>query len=434
MRFLALGINHKTAPVALRERVAFSPSQLEEASQQLRNHQSIKEAAIISTCNRTELYTLLNAGDVRPLLTWLSEFHQLSLDEVAEYSYVHEDQLAIQHLMRVASGLDSMVLGEPQILGQIKEAYESAKQFELLGSGLDQLFQQVFATAKRVRTETGIGTNPVSVAYAAVSLAQKIFSDLGTSRALLIGAGETIELVARHLRQAGVEKMVIANRTVDRAQCLADEMQGEAIALSGIPDRLPEADIVISSTAAPLPILGKGMVERALKLRRHKPIFMVDIAVPRDIEPQVDELDDVFLFTVDDLQEVIDENLASRRQAAEQAEGLIAASVQEYTRSLRVRDAGRMIGEFRQNAQQLAEAELNVALGQLAQGQDAQEVMHKLCRSLTNKWLHHPTLKIREASAENRADLLSAAAELLNLQAGPATRSSLAPKPSKDAS
>jgi len=427
MRILALGINHKTAPVALRERVAFSPSQLEEAGQQLRSHQSIKEAAIISTCNRTEVYTLVDAGDVRPLMTWLSEFHQLSFDEVAQYSYVHEDQSAIGHLMRVASGLDSMVLGEPQILGQIKEAYDLAKQHALMGSGLDQLFQQVFATAKRVRTETGIGTNPVSVAYAAVSLAQKIFSDLRDSSALLIGAGETIELVARHLRQAGVQKMVIANRTVERAQCLADEMQGEAVALSEIPDRLPKADIVISSTAAPLPILGKGMVERALKLRRHKPIFMVDIAVPRDIEPQVDELDDVFLFTVDDLQEVIDENLASRREAAEQAEELIAASVQEFTRSLRVRDAGRMIGEFRQNAQQLAEAELKVALGQLSQGQDAQEVLHKLCRSLTNKWLHHPTLKIREASAENRADLLAAAAELLNLQAGQAVGSNKQP-------
>ncbi|WP_404419841.1 glutamyl-tRNA reductase [Marinospirillum sp.] len=418
MRFLALGINHKTAPVALRERVAFSPSQLEEASQQLRAHQSIKEAAIISTCNRTEVYTLVEAGDVRPLMTWLSEFHNLSFDEVARHSYIHEDQSAIGHLMRVASGLDSMVLGEPQILGQIKDAYDLAKQNALLGSGLEQLFQQVFATAKRVRTETGIGTNPVSVAYAAVSLAQKIFSDLRDSSALLIGAGETIELVARHLRQAGVQKMVIANRTVERAQCLADEVQGEAVALSAIPDQLAKADIVISSTAAPLPILGKGMVERALKLRRHKPIFMVDIAVPRDIEPQVDELDDIFLFTVDDLQEVIDENLAARREAAQQAEELITASVQEFMRSLRVRDAGRMIGEFRQNAQQLAEAELQVALSQLAQGRDAQEVLHKLCRSLTNKWLHHPTLKIREASAENRGDLLAAAAELLNLQAG----------------
>lgn len=418
MRFLALGINHKTAPVALRERVAFSPSQIEEASQQLRAHQSIKEAAIISTCNRTEVYTLVESGDARPLMTWLSEFHRLSFDEVARHSYVHEDQSAIGHLMRVASGLDSMVLGEPQILGQIKDAYDLAKQNSLLGSGLEQLFQQVFATAKRVRTETGIGTNPVSVAYAAVSLAQKIFTDLRDSSALLIGAGETIELVARHLRQAGVQKMVIANRTVEKAQCLADEIQGEAVTLSAIPDQLVKADIVISSTAAPLPILGKGMVERALKLRRHKPIFMVDIAVPRDIEPQVDELDDVFLFTVDDLQEVIDENLAARREAAEQAEKLISTSVQEFMRSLRVRDAGRMIGEFRQNAQRLAEAELQVALSQLSQGQDAQEVLHKLCRSLTNKWLHHPTLKIREASAENRGDLLTAAAELLNLQAG----------------
>ncbi|SFC03381.1 glutamyl-tRNA reductase [Marinospirillum celere] len=415
MRFLALGINHKTAPVALRERVAFTPSQLEEASQQLRKHESIKEAAIVSTCNRTEVYTLVEAGDARPLLTWLSEFHGLSLEEIAEYSYVHEDQSAIGHLMRVASGLDSMVLGEPQILGQIKDAYDLAKQQQLLGSGMELLFQQVFATAKRVRTETGIGTNPVSVAYAAVSLAQKIFADLKDSHALLIGAGETIELVARHLRQAGVQKMTIANRTVEKAQVLADEMQAEAVALNAIPDCLVKSDIVISSTAAPLPILGKGMVERALKLRRHKPIFMVDIAVPRDIEPQVDQLDDVFLFTVDDLQEVIDENLAARREAARQAEELISGSVQEFLRSLRVRDAGRMIGEFRRNAQELADTELQLALSQLDQGQDAREVLQRLTRSLTNKWLHHPTLKLREASAENRADLLAAASELLNL-------------------
>ncbi|WP_114418498.1 glutamyl-tRNA reductase [Marinospirillum perlucidum] len=416
MRFLALGINHKTAPVALRERVAFSPSQLEAASQELREHQSIKEAAIVSTCNRTEVYTLVEAGDAAPLLEWLSHFHGLPLDEVAKHSYIHEDQSAIGHLMRVASGLDSMVLGEPQILGQIKDAYDLAKQNNLLGSGLEGLFQQVFATAKRVRTETGIGTNPVSVAYAAVSLAQKIFSDLRESSALLIGAGETIELVARHLRQAGVSQLVVANRTLDRAQSLVEEVNGQAVTLDAIPNELAKADIVISSTAAPLPILGKGMVERALKLRRHKPIFMVDIAVPRDIEPQVDELDDIFLFTVDDLQEVIDENLAARREAAEQAEHLIRASVQEFQRSLRVRDAGRMIGEFRRNAQQLADAELAQALAQLEQGQDAQEVMQKLCRSLTNKWLHHPTLKLREASAENRGDFLASAAELLNLE------------------
>lgn len=418
LRFLALGINHKTAPVAMRERVAFTPAQLSEASQTLRDHALIREAAIVSTCNRTEIYTLTSASDVRPIMQWLSDFHQLPFDEVAQFSYVHEDQACVTHLMRVASGLDSMVLGEPQILGQIKDAYDHARSEGLLSSGLEQLFQQVFATAKRVRTETAIGANPVSVAYAAVSLAQRIFADLRESQALLIGAGETIELVARHLRNAGVQRMVIANRTVDRAQALADEMQGKAVALSAIPDELPKADIVISSTAAPLPILGKGMVERALKLRRHKPVFMVDIAVPRDIEPQVGELDDVFLFTVDDLQEVIEENMAARREAADQADALIRTCVNDFMRSLRIRDAGRMIGEFRQQAQQLADAELAAALQQLAQGQNPEEVLQKLCRSLTNKWLHYPTLKLREASADNRCEFLSAAAELLNLDAG----------------
>ena len=415
MRFLALGINHKTAPVAIRERVAFTPEQLEAASLQLRNHQSIKEVAILSTCNRTEIYTLIEAGNVRPVLDWLSDFHSLPIEDLARYSYIHEDQAAIAHMMRVASGLDSMVLGEPQILGQLKDSYDLAKKENLLGTGLELLFQQVFATAKQVRTETGIGTNPVSIAYAAVSLAQRIFADLKTSTALLIGAGETIELVARHLKNAGVAKMIIANRTVERAQALADEVQGRAVALSEIPHQLEKADIVISSTAAPLPILGKGMVEQALKKRRHKPIFMVDIAVPRDIEPQVGELDDIFLFTVDDLKEVIEENLAARREAAEEAELLISKSVQAFLRDLRVRDAGRMIRVFRQRAQQLAEQELALALSQLDQGQDARDIMQKLCRNLTNKWLHDPTLKIREASAENRSDLLAAASQLLNL-------------------
>lgn len=417
MRFLALGINHKTAPVAIRERVAFTPEQLEAASLQLRDHQSIKEAAILSTCNRTEIYTLIEAGNVRPVLDWLSSFHSLPFEDVARYSYIHEDQAAIAHIMRVASGLDSMVLGEPQILGQLKDSYDLAKKESLLGSGLELLFQQVFATAKKVRTETGIGTNPISIAYAAVNLSQRIFTDLTKNTALLIGAGETIELVARHLKNAGVAKMIIANRTVERAQALAGEVQGKAVALNEIPHYLAKADIVISSTAAPLPIIGKGMVEDAIKQRRHRPMLMIDIAVPRDIESQVGELDDIFLFTVDDLKETIEENLAARREAAEEAEALILVSVQEFLRSLRVRDAGRMIRVFRQRAQQLAEDELALALSQLDQGQDARDVMQKLCRSLTNKWLHDPTLKIREASAENRSDLLAAAAQLLNLEA-----------------
>lgn len=414
-QFLALGINHKTAPVEIREQVAFTPEQLQAACQELRAHSSIQEIAIVSTCNRTEIYTLIEAGNLRPVLDWLSQFHGVPVEELMRYSYVHQDESAISHIMRVASGLDSMVLGEPQILGQIKDSYDFSKAENLLGTQLEHLFQQVFATAKQVRTETGIGNNPVSVAYAAVSLAQRIFTNLNKNSALLIGAGETIELVARHLRNAGVEKIYIANRTLERAADLAAEVGAQALTLSEIPDFLPKADIVISSTAAPLPILGKGMVERALKLRRHKPIFMVDIAVPRDIEPQVAELNDIYLFSVDDLQEVIDENLAARRKAADAAEAIIATKVQEFVRSLRIRDAGRMIRVFRGRAQNLANQELELALAELQQGQVAEEVLRKLARNLTNKWLHDPTLKIREASAENNGELLSAAAQLLDL-------------------
>lgn len=417
MCFIAFGINHKTAPVDLRERVAFTPAQLSEASEQLRAHPAVDEVAVLSTCNRTELYGVLRQPDVAPLLEWMSQFHHLDIQSLAEHSYVYTNEGAVGHLMRVACGLDSMVLGEPQILGQIKDAYDFARETQLMGNGLDALFQSTFSTAKRVRSETGIGAHPVSVAYAAVNLAQRIFSELSDSRALLIGAGDTIELVARHLFQAGIKEIVIANRTVKNAEPLADEVQGRAVGLERIPHELEGADIVISSTAADLPLLGKGMVERALKVRRHKPMFMVDIAVPRDIEPQVAELDDVFLFTVDDLQEVINENMAARREAAEQAEGLIQEGVDHFIRSRRVRDAGQLIRRYREQAQTIAEVELAQALSQLQQGQDPEAVLKRFARGLTNKWLHEPTVRMRQASADNRQDLLLAAGQVLGLDA-----------------
>ena len=327
MTLLALGINHKTATVAVRERVAFTPAQMESALGELRHIPQVQEAAVLSTCNRTELYCVTEASGERVILDWLSHFHGLPVDDLTSCAYHYLDNDAARHLMRVAVGLDSMVLGEPQILGQLKEAYQSARQARGLGGELELLFQHTFSVAKQVRTRTGIGQNPVSVAYAAVSLASRIFDDFGRSRALLIGAGETIELVARHLREAGVREMIVANRTRERAELLAGEFNAEAISLNEIPTALERSDIVISSTAAPLPILGKGMAERALKKRRHRPIFMVDIAVPRDIEPEVGDLDDVFLYTVDDLHEVIQENRRHRQAAADQAESLIEHGV-----------------------------------------------------------------------------------------------------------
>ncbi|WP_192036549.1 glutamyl-tRNA reductase [Halomonas sp. YLGW01] len=413
MTLLALGINHKTAAVEVREQVAFTPAQLESALTELRGLPEVEEAALLSTCNRTELYCVIERDGEAAILDWLSRFHALSVEQVAAAAYHFLDGDAARHLMRVAVGLDSMVLGEPQILGQLKDAYQAARTHQGLGGELERLFQHTFAVAKRVRTETGIGENPVSVAYAAVSMASRIFDDFRRSTALLIGAGETIELVARHLKEAGVRQLIVANRTRERAAQLADGVGGEAISLNEIPDALARADIVISSTAAPLPILGKGMVERAIKKRRHRPVFMVDIAVPRDIEPQVGELDDVFLYTVDDLHEVIEENRRHRQVAADQAEALIEHGVGSWQHERRVRGAGDLIRRYRDQGERLRAESEEQALAQLARGEDPEKVVARLARQLANKLMHAPTLGLREASGAERQDLIDAAEALL---------------------
>ncbi|MCB8888632.1 glutamyl-tRNA reductase [Vreelandella malpeensis] len=413
MTLLALGINHRTASVAVREQVAFTPSQLENALGELRCLPHIREAAVLSTCNRTELYCVTNSAGEQAVLEWLSRFHDLSVDELARCAYHYLDHDAARHLMRVAVGLDSMVLGEPQILGQLKDAYQQARQAKGLGGELERLFQHTFAVAKQVRTETGIGKNPVSVAYAAVSMASRIFDDFGRASALLIGAGETIELVARHLHEAGVRTIVVANRTRERAQALAGPLGGEAIALPDIPTALEKADIVISSTAAPLPILGKGMVERALKKRRHRPVFMVDIAVPRDIEPEVGELADVFLYTVDDLEEVIEENRRHRQVAADQAESLIEHGVGSWQQEGRLRQGGELIRDYRRHGESLRDAARDQALERLARGEDPAKVVERLAHQLANRFMHQPTLALREAATQENHELLSAAPQVL---------------------
>lgn len=415
MALLALGINHKTAPVEVRERVAFAPELLTEAMLAARDFAKLEEIAILSTCNRTELYCSSGLEGTRALLEWLGEYHHLDPKELEKCSYVFWDEEAARHMMRVASGLDSLVLGEPQILGQLKSAYSLSQEHGHVNAGLGRLFQQTFSVAKQVRTDTAIGENPVSVAYAAVSLAQHIFSDLSRSKALLIGAGETIELVARHLSQAGVQDITVANRTLSRALTLAEEFSGKAILLGDIPEALGDADIVIASTASQLPILGKGAVETALKKRKHRPIFMVDIAVPRDIEAQVAELDDVYLYTVDDLKEVIEENQRSRENAARQAEEIVEVGAHDFMRQLRSLDAVDLLTTFRSQAESTRDQELEKALKQLANGKPADEVLTMLARGLTNKLLHHPTIQMRKASAEGRTDLLELVQELHQL-------------------
>lgn len=415
MGLLALGINHKTASVDLRERVAFGPERIADALNNVCISDCAREVAILSTCNRMEMYCWVESHDSKRVLEWLGQYHHIGVSNLSHSSYEYWDEQAVKHMTRVAVGLDSLVLGEPQILGQIKTAWSVAKEARTLGPHLSRWFQHVFSVAKQVRTETAIGANPVSVAFAAVSLAKRIFTDLDHSTALLIGAGETIELVAKHLVDGGVKGIVVANRTLERAQRLAEQFGGRAIGLTEIPDALHQADIVISSTASPLPILGKGAVEHALKKRRHKPIFMVDIAVPRDIEPEVGELADVYLYTVDDLQEVIQENMKSREMAAREAERIIDERTAQFMLQLRELDAVDTVRLFRTKSETIRDEELQRALAAIKTGAPVEDIMARLARTLTNKLLHEPSIQLKKAGADGRSDLINWAHDLFGL-------------------
>jgi glutamyl-tRNA reductase len=414
MSLLAFGINHKTAPVDIRERVAFAPNALADALKDLVSRPQVREAAIVSTCNRTELYCGLDELDKRAVVDWFREYHKLDQD-IEPYIYLHPDQEAVRHVLRVASGLDSLVLGEPQILGQIKDAYAAANEAGTMGGYLDRLFQHTFSVAKQVRTDTAIGASPVSVAFAAVSLSKQIFSNFEDHTALLIGAGETIELTARHLKQSNIGRMIIANRTLENAHTLAEEVGAYAIALPEIPAHLAEADIVISSTAAPIPILGKGSVESALKKRKHRPMLMVDIAVPRDIEAEVSELKDVYLYTVDDLQDIIQEGLRSRQEAALQAEEIIDTEVSHFMHWLRSLNAVSTIRAIREDAENQRDQELERALRLLQSGKDAEQVMGELANRLTNKLIHTPSVQLKQAGYDDREEIFDAARVLFDI-------------------
>ena len=415
MTFLAVGINYNTAPVSVRERLSFSTDILESSLKELLRVDDIEEAAILSTCNRTELYCSSTLNNEKSLINWVAESKQINIDDFAPYLYFHTDRSVCRHIFRVACGLDSMVLGEPQILGQMKTAYQAAFDAGALGKNLGTLFQHTFTAAKKVRTDTAIGSSPVSVAFAAVQLAQQIFDKLSEQTALLIGAGETIELAARHFSQQGIGRIIIANRTYDKAQALAAQFNGYAISLSELPTHLAEADIVISSTASQLPILGKGRVESALKKRKHKPMFMVDLAVPRDIEAEVDQLRDVYLYTVDDLQNTIDQNMNSRRLAAAQAEEIIDTQVDYFLAWLRVQGAQSTILDYRTQAENARDEVLQKALALLKNGTPPEDVINRLAYSLTNKLIHTPSTQIRAAAENERHDLINAAREIFKL-------------------
>ncbi len=414
MGILAFGINHTTASVDLRGRVAFAPEMVVESLQQALEQLPGGEIALLSTCNRTEIYFHGEASDEQ-LLSWLSDCKGVALEQLRNCYYCYRDQQAVRHIMCVASGLDSLVLGEPQIFGQIKSAYAVGREAGTVATNLNQVFQSAFAAAKRVRSETAIGQNPVSVAYASVSLAEQIFADLKDVHALLIGAGETIELVARHLRDKQVGSITVANRTLSRAQELAADFSANAILLSDIHDHLPQADIVISSTASQLPVLGKGAVESALKKRRHKPMFMVDIAVPRDIEPEVETLDDIYLYTVDDLQEVIQGNLRARQTAADVAQVIIDQEADNWSRQQRSLAVVDTIRAFRDSVEKIRVEEVGKALQSLQRGQDSESVIEALARNLTNKLMHKPTTILKQASEEGRDDTINATQDLFGL-------------------
>jgi len=407
MTILAYGINHKTADISLRERIAFSASEIQSALTRLIDSEKhINEAAILSTCNRTEVYCATTQSHENAVKSWLASDRQIIQYELDQASYTLWEKDAASHIMRVASGLDSQIVGEPQIMGQVKTAYELARAAGTLGTELNVLSDLSLRVAKRIRTETEIGNHPVSIAYAAVTMAQQIFTDIKKTRVLLIGAGKTIELVATHMQSAGVKSVDIANRTVSNAARIALKTGGSALKLSQINEKLHRYDIVISSTGSTLPIIGKGAVEKACRQRRHKPIFMVDIAVPRDIEPEVQTLSDVYLYSIDDLTEIIDENISNRTKAAEKAEQLIHEGTLSYEQELRVRSSQDLMSRLREGAGRQRDAEVAKALLRIESGSDPEQVIERLGRDLTNKLMHPPTIAMRRASADNKPALL----------------------------
>lgn len=416
MQLYALGLNHHTAPLTIRERLAFQPERIDDALHDLTRDRSVREAAILSTCNRTELYF---AGEKpQEAADWLAGFHCMPLPEVSPYLYAYPQRDAVKHVFRVASGLDSMVLGEPQILGQVKEAAKRAEEAGTLGVLLHKLFQNTFAVAKEVRSTTAIGANIVSMAAAAVHLAERIFERISDQRVLFIGAGEMIDLCAAHFAGGKPRLMAVANRTEARAQVLASRFNAEVMRLDLIGEMLPRFDIVVSCTAAPLPIVGLGMVERAIKVRRHRPIVMVDLAVPRDIEPEVGKLDDVFLYTVDDLAQLVDAGVESRQQAVVEAEQIIDSRVNGFLHWIEARDAVPTIRALREHAESLRMLELQRASKMLARGEDPQAVLDALSQGLTKKLLHGPTRYLNQSEGDQLVGASELVKRLFNLDRG----------------
>ncbi|MDA1118598.1 MAG: glutamyl-tRNA reductase [Proteobacteria bacterium] len=403
MTLFALGLNHTTAPLPVRERVVFHVEKLFDALGELTRGDHVAEAAILSTCNRTELY--LSAEQPRTAAEWLAQYHSMQADELRPYLYTLPHEQAVRHTFRVASGLDSMVLGEPQILGQLKDAVRTAQAAGTLGTVLHKLFQRTFAVAKEVRSTTQLGASSVSMAAAGVKLAARIFPSLKDQAVLFIGAGEMIELCATHFAAQAPARITVANRTLERGHALAHRFNGRAIELRALPEHLQDHDIVVSCTASSLPILGKGLVERALRARKHRPMFMMDLAVPRDIEAEVGELDDVFLYTLDDMQGIVQGNLDARRSALVQAEAIIEAQVGQFMHWMQARASVPLIRQLREQGEATRRHELERALRLLQKGEEPRQVLEALSQGLTNKLLHGPTQALNESAGEERRAL-----------------------------
>jgi len=409
MPLFTIGISHHTAPIEIREKVAITRSEYADRVKELCAMAGVEEVIILGTCNRTEIYCLSSNTGKEAMLDWIHRINGISPGELDEHFYGYQGEEAARHLIRVASGLDSLVLGETQILGQLKEAWQLAHEAGSMGKVLDRLFQHTFAAAKGIRTSSGISDHSVSVAYTAVVLARQIFGDLHSQTVVLVGAGEMVQLCGRHLREQGVAKLVIVNRSREKAEELAAELDASAMTLDKLNEALPEADILISSTASPDPVIYRKDVKAALKKRRHRPMFLVDIAVPRDIEPQVASLRDVYLYTIDDLQQVVDENMQQRSRAAKSASSDVDTAVNDFMRWMYGLRAARSLKRIRQQSHDHEKELTEKALRKLRAGQDPAEVVQQLASTLTNRILHLPSKRLREVAESQDYEMLKAA-------------------------
>ncbi|HHT0594042.1 TPA: glutamyl-tRNA reductase [Legionella anisa] len=412
MVFVACGLNHKTAPINVREKVALSPATQDSLLHSLLTLPEVSEAAILSTCNRTEIYCATHDSQV--IAHWLTKEHKLPLDSLSPFFYMHKGNQGIKHLLRVASGLDSMMIGEPQILGQMKQAYQHACNLGAIKTELRPIFEYVFSASKRVRTQSGVGTNPVSVAYAAVQLIGQLFTDYKSLNVFLIGSGETASLVAKYLRQQGVERFMIASRTLENAEKLANLFNGKTIPITDIAEYLPQADVIVSATNCPIHFINKSLVEQALNQRHHSPMFFLDLSVPRDVEENIKELGEIQLYNIDDLQTMIDKGMEERRYAALHAEQLIDEELNKYIRKHRSLKAKKVICDYRSQMQDLAQKELQRALKKLSAGQCQQIVLNEFSERLVNKLTHNPTAGLRQIAKDGREDLFTLAQYLFN--------------------